>query len=337
MKSVESCFAPDAEKAVRFARENSNADFVCGVVTDTHLSDNGEHTRQNIAAVDEQTPLACLIHLGDVLTGQLPEKVSRRLFKEELSAYRASVANGRLFPVEGNHDGYRNETYQRQLVDCISLDENWSADTAYLDTLEGVTRPAGKPYYDVDIPERALRLFFLCTNDYTHDPVARTFKKRDEISLPQLSWLAERLRALPEGYTVMVFSHIHPYRVNQPLSVNPSYEAALELLHAYHYGQSCTIGETSYDFSACHGDVAAWIHGHDHSDSQRLINGINVIGIASETAYIPQLWNPLGVFPSPRDLNTANEDLWDVLAWRKSERLIRLSRFGAGEDKCVRY
>lgn len=336
--NVEPYFQPTLEKAVRFIRQNSDADLICGLVADTHLSDNGEHTRANIAAVDQQTPLSCLIHLGDVLTGQLPEKVSRRLFKEELSAYRASLACGRLFPVEGNHDGYRNESYRGQLVDCISLDENWSSDTGYLETLDGVTRPAGKPYYDVDIPQQALRLFFLCTNSYTHDREAQVFKKRDEISPEQLDWLADRLAALPEGYTVMVFSHIQPFVPGQPRDKqNPSYEAALDLLHAYHYGQSCLINGQTYDFSARHGDVAMWLHGHDHSDSKRLIKGLNIVGITSETAYVPQLWDPIGVFPGPRTENTAFEDAWDVMAWRKKERAVSLSRFGAGEDRLIRY
>ena len=337
MKTVQPCFQAELDKAVAFARAHSDADFLCGVVADTHLSDNGEHTRENIAAVDERAPLDCLIHLGDFLTGQLPEKVSRRLFREEAAAYRAAVASGRLFPVQGNHDGYRNESYAGQLVDCISLDENWAADTAYLDALGNVHRPAGKPYYYVDVPERALRLFFLCTNGYTHNPTAKTFKKRDEISPGQLVWLAESLSTLDADHTVMVFSHIHPFVPGKPLEHIPSYKAALDLLHACHYGESCVIEGKTYDFSQRRVDVAAWFHGHDHSDSQKRLRGINIIGITSETAYIPQLWEPIGVFPAPRDLDTASEDAWDVMAWHRDQRTIYLSRFGAGKDKLVRY
>ena len=43
------------------------------------------------------------------------------------------------------------------------------------------------------------------------------------------------------------------------------------------------------------------------------------------------------MFPAPRDLDTASEDAWDVMAWHRDQRTICLSRFGAGEDKLVRY
>ena len=54
MKTVQPCFQAELERAVSFARAHQDADFLCGLVADTHLSDNGEHTRENIAAVDER-------------------------------------------------------------------------------------------------------------------------------------------------------------------------------------------------------------------------------------------------------------------------------------------
>ena len=139
-------------------KKKGDGNLLFALVADTHLSDNGEYTRENIAAVDAAVGFDFMIHLGDFLTGTTPEKVSRRNLREELCAYRNAVESRILYVVQGNHDGYRDESYRGQVVDDIALDENWYEDTCFIDEYPNVHRPGKKPYYYVDVPDKKLRM-----------------------------------------------------------------------------------------------------------------------------------------------------------------------------------
>lgn len=152
---IQDYFEEEYQKTVHDIKNHrQESDLLFALVTDSHLSDNGEHTRENIAAVDEQVHFDFLVHLGDLLTGNTPERISRRNLREELHAYRNALESKIMYVVQGNHDGYMNEAYQGQVVGDIALDENWYEDTSFLDTYPNVSRYGQKPYFFADIPEK---------------------------------------------------------------------------------------------------------------------------------------------------------------------------------------
>ena len=334
-------FKEEADVTIKTVIENKKkGKFSFVLVTDSHLSDNAENTCENIKYVDEKVDFDCMVHMGDFLCGNIPEKVSRRLLREEIEKFRSSTKSNILYAVQGNHDGYRDEAYKGQTVPDMALDENWYEDTKYMDENENLKRPGIKPYYYVDIPEHKLRFIVVATNSYIIDKEKKEFKKCYGITTEELEWIAgEALKFSESGWTVMAFSHRSP--VSGLDGGNQDEQGGRELkeiLFAFKNKGVCSLGGKTYDFGKYDNEFACWCFGDTHGDSQHAFDGITYISTASETAYIPQLWTVnYGGFPSPRDLGTKNEDVWDAVTVSLKEKTVYFTRFGAGEDRIVKY
>lgn len=344
---VQPYFEEELKNTINAINEKKEeGDLLFSLVADSHLSDNTRHTIQNIYAVDKAVNFSFLAHLGDLLCGNIPEKVSRRLLKEELANYQFAIKSKKIYVAQGNHDGYRDETYKGQTVPDMAIDEKWYEDLEFFHMGENIHTQKNKPYFYVDIPKHQLRLIFLCTTGYNIDTEKKEFEKLYGISSEQIEWLASTALDCPSGYSVMVFSHIHPFGLkdkneNGDFCISPrkeeNYETAVNLLKAYNSSSSCTINGKIYDYTDKDGTFVCWFFGHDHCDAVVTIEGFNYIGVASQTAYIPQLWEAIGYFPSPRELDTVSEDAWDSVLWKKNERKLYMFRFGAGDDRVISY
>ena len=345
MTKVQPYFEEEIKKTIKTIEEKKpECDMVFALLTDTHLSDNGEHTRENITAVDEKIGFECLVHMGDFLCGNIPEKMSRKILKEELTDYRNTIKSKVIYIAQGNHDGFRDERYKGQLVTDISLDENWYEDTGFIDENENVKRVGEKPYFYVDYPDIELRMIFLCSTNYTHDKENLEFIKGYKMEDEQIEWFANALD-VPDGYSIMVFSHIAPFKMKRKddgekkveFILGRNYEKAVELIKTFISRKSVNIDGKIYDYSKSNGDFISWFAGDDHSDFQCEFDGINYLGVTCQTAYIPQLWEPIGEFTGPRDYDTVNEDAWDSVLWNKKERRVFLIRCGTGNDRVIEY
>ena len=345
MTKIQTYFEEEIKNTIKTIEEKkSGSDMVFALLTDTHLSDNGEHTRENIAAIDEKVDFECLIHMGDVLCGNIPEKMSRKIFREEVAGYRNAIKSKVFYIAQGNHDGFRDERYKGQLVTDMSLNENWYEDTGFIDENENVKRVGNKPYFYVDYPEKELRMIFLCSTNYTHNKENLEFIKGYNMEDEQIEWFGNALD-VPDGYSIMVFSHIPPFETKKKddgekeieFVLGRNYEKAVELIKTFNKRGNINIDGKNYDYSKSNGAFICWFAGHDHSDFQYEFDGINYVGVTCQTAYIPQLWEPIGEFTSPRDYDTVNEDAWDTGIWNKKERRVYLIRCGAGCDRTIEY
>lgn len=327
-----------------------SADMLFVLMADSHLSDNSEHTCQNIHCADEMVDYDCMVHMGDFLNGNNPEKISRKNLREAICGFKNSIKKD-IYIVQGNHDGYRDETYQGQLVTDIMVDEKWYEDTCFMDQNPNLCRPENKPYYYVDFPEKRIRFVVLCSTYYEHDAEGKKFQKYYGFTKKQLEWFANTALKMPEDdWNVMIFSHIMPmteysaeFKIKGVLyPPTPMTElgggTAIALLNACRESKSGEVDEIRYDFDGQKTNVLCWCVGHIHGDFQCCCEGIFFISVASQIAYIPQLWDmPEGYFPSPRDMGTVREDLWDSVAICLEERKIYFYRFGAGQNRKIQY
>ena len=71
--------------------EKTEGDFRFAVVADTHLDNSLPDTLENIKAVDENVHFRCLTHLGDFMNGNIPEKYTREILKEQMEMFCESV------------------------------------------------------------------------------------------------------------------------------------------------------------------------------------------------------------------------------------------------------
>ena len=173
-------------------------DLLFAVVADTGLRDETETLREQLKILDETLHLDFLVHLGDILRGGSPEKISRRILREELAAWRDCIANGSLYVTQGEKDGWRDESFRGQLVTGIMTERVWQQDTGHA------------PYYYADAPESCTRLIFLHSCRCEYDGENKMFRRYPEFAMEQLAWLKNQALEAPDGWNVLVFSHAIP-------------------------------------------------------------------------------------------------------------------------------
>ena len=345
-----SIFKNECERVKDELRELSDkADMRFVLVTDSHLSDNTESTCDNIRCLDEEIGFDCLVHMGDLLNGNNPERISRKNLVDSIGLFRGSIHTKEMYIAKGNHDGYRDESYQGQLVQDITLDEKWYEDTCFMDENSNLSRVEDKPYYYVDFPDKKIRFIVLCTNWYEHNVIEKTFIGHSGFTREQLCWLGkEALVTAEDDWNIMLFSHIAPLTELDAVKVNPNASRsqmtenggreAVALVRACKESSRITVQDETYDFSGKKTNILCWCTGHIHGDFLVERETISFIALASQTAYVPQLWHvPFGEFPIPRKSGSVSEDCWDSVLICSQERKIYFFRFGAGKNRVICY
>ena len=294
-----------------------NGDLTIALVADSHLDNSAPATVENIAAVNQAVQFDCCVHLGDFLAGEIGGRYAKLLLRQQLELFRTAVSSGRFFPVQGNHDACSGPYSERLWLEAIG----------FLDEEQNLRRPTQKPYYYVDVAKEKVRLVFVCSYYYEHcgDGPVMIFGYEED----QIQWLQETALALPSDWTVMLFSHDAPF--SALLFDEETALAKNAITNGNQIFYALDQCRKQYGF-----DIAGWFIGHYHGDRIVTRFGIPFVITASETAYDPQLFDDDVRFWA-RDLGTPNEDLWDALVLKKSERRVYLKRFGAGEDRVVHY
>lgn len=293
--------------------------FKFAIVTDTHLDNSLKDTISNIKAVDEIAEFRYLIHLGDFLCGNLPRNTTMKIMKKQINDFRGAIKNQRFYPVQGNHDGYYdlngNKTFD------TAIDEDWYSVISYIAEYNYTKTVLNKPYYYVDYEEEKIRLIILCDSRYD-GLCGKNYKKWSGIDTAQIEWFENDALNVDSDYTVMIFSHgsLFDAYADKELDENIALQTLLKKRE-----------ENGFD-------VACWFIGHFHGDYTKKIADVNFAFIGSQTSYIPTLWDmPKGGYFPKRQIGTVSEDLWDCCILNKSERRLKLLRFGAGADRELYY
>lgn len=313
-----------AEK-IRAVREETDVCFA--LLSDTRLCDRAADTAENIAAVDALAGFDCVIHLGDILTGNNPKNASGSILAQELALFRGATAGKQLFITGGEADGYRNERFMGQMVHGIFTNGWWHSHTAFMDGYGGVSRPGDKPYYFADIPEKKTRMVFLYAYTVQLDENLGLWERTAVMDVEQIGWLATQALAVPAGWTVLLFSHCLP---------KSRFETGKD---PFFYKGNSTEQVLSLVQKAQRRGVAVggWFAGHYHCDGQLTLEGIPFVVTD-------------GVYPQPgiarceevqinssRGRGTREQDLWDAVVVKPQARKIHLLRFGAGSDRIIEY
>lgn len=288
-------------------KENS---LVLGVLTDSHYTVNGtwEDTVDNIKKVCEKSRFNGIVHLGDLTDGMMPYKVTKQYAEKMIEDLKETKVP--LYFVVGNHDSnyfYGNEEKltEEQIYDIYEKHSD-----------RYVNREDKKLYYYVDFERVKLRALFLSSFDYREE-VRYGFSKEE------LIWTQETLNNVPEGYSVIVFSHEAPLAELDFWSDKiRNGEELMKILESYNEEPNTK--------------VMAFIHGHTHADYIYTKSSFPIISIGcSKCEYFTDK-KPKGSVTARRKLNSIVQDLWDVLIITPEENKIEFIRFGAGEDRIVK-
>lgn len=277
-------------------------------VTDTHLAPgNADSIRQvqdtfsNLKAVLERIPVDGVFHAGDYLTTTWGGE-DQHDTDVYINRIRAWMLNGhdRVYMALGNHDGV-NGAPPTTSVYAAAMSHNE----------EYVVRDGDNPYYYIDHQKPKVRIIVLNTNDGVYG-----------VSNDELAWLTGAMNSVPDGYKVIVVSHIAPS--SEDFKTNKDQVIAL-------LNQS--------------GNVIAWICGHAHYDwtvptSKSGCNFPVIISTCAMTGYSTPSADDIAngaVNVNSRVDKTVTQDSWSIFVYRPDEGKIHLVRFGAGDDRTIDY
>lgn len=326
---MKECFLKEAEKTANDIKKNLNDGDICfAMLTDSHLSDTGDCTRENISAVDEKVGFDFCVHMGGIVNGNNPEKISMRLLQEDLEKYAKSIKSNKIYAICGEQDGYRNECFIGQLAMNIMTDKLWYDENEYLNGYENVSRVKDKPYYFADIPEKKVRMIFLAAYMTQIDEKVGLYEKTCVFDVEQIAWLHKSALDLEEGWTVLLFSNALPksrFEVGHDPFVYNGYSTE-QVLMIVQMAQKRSI------------NIGCWFAGHYNCDAEAVVGGVNFAVIASQLPTVQTAVKCDGVrLLKNREIGTLNQDAWDAVVLKTDERQINLYRFGAGEDRIIKY
>lgn len=289
------------------------------------------HTFENIAAVNAQVNIDAIFHLGDLLFTDDTTEVRSYWTANNVEAcfdvFKTNLyaANANTFFVAGNHDGeYGREPDRRnwhhRMVTCQSRKIN------------GLVKD--EPYYYVDFPAAKVRAVCMMSNYPGADDVYYG------IYPDQVAWLAGDALLAPDGWGILIFTHICPFALYETYGQDNLEEFA-QVITAFQRKTTYRSNVFSVDFrNAPNSTVVAVFTGHGHVDWIALPgkNPVPVIETASNHVHMPtrDTWKmPSDCSVPQREYGTLTEDLWDTVIYNPRKGTIDLIRFGAGEDRHI--
>ena len=284
-------------RRVRKARRDGDAVFL--LLSDTHYAAgcNWADTARSLACVQARIGAEGILHLGDLTDGLLPAAWTKR--------YTARVTDGMralglpVWGCLGNHDRnyFRGNTQPLSRLDCMRL-----------------CLGRDDPDYCVDRAEQRLRMIFL-------DSFEPERRERYGFSEETLKRFERMLRETPEGWRVLVFSHLPPV-------------ARLHVWSDSILGSAEATGLLRR-FQREHGGVLGWVHGHNHCDQIDRGEGFPIVSIGcSKLEAFPE-YKPLGSVTPMRYPDEPRQELWDVLLIHARGDDFELIRYGAGADRYI--
>lgn len=285
---------------------------------DSHDTTLFPKTIENMKAVAEKVRTDGVFCLGDMTDGDGTQEVT----KARLDAIMPLLMNMGLpvYFTAGNHDcnGYlaasnyftTSQAYQQYYAPC---DNKVFAD----DTSHGVN------FYK-DFDEYKIRLISL---DATNTDSGNT----PHYKYPEntVTWFSNVLPTTPNGYIVLLITHLSPTASHNWNSTVPS--------------NASSVRSAISSWLETEGNTIVSLIGHSHSDFS---HSDPYLEIACNCNKIEQDhdWEEdgTGLFPVgakfwKRTEGTATEDCWDAVVVRPKTRKVNLIRFGAGEDREFSY
>ena len=308
-----------AQKVKSLTKEPALVFFLCTdihyntVKTDNRLKlDSVTDMTTNMAALKKQIPVDGLICLGDIVDAKPPTKAKETRKQIKYVMKRLRGVGLPLIYCMGNHDDNR---YASRVDGTLFSPQQLEAMYMSYTLPNKVSDPStnGLNYY-VDYDRLKIRVFALDSN--YQDP-NKNYHWAHGFSDSTLAWFKDRLKEIPKGWSVLVLAHRRLVQNKNPEK---------DWIH-----NQLIMAETVNDFINNGGSYIATVYGHIHRDLSRKEPFLE-FSIGSQKCQNIEVEKGNAIAPE-RKLNTASEDLWDVLVIRPQSRKINTVRFGAGADR----
>lgn len=285
--------------------------------TDYHTLQNAGYTPKILKYVRNKADIGFIICGGDILTTHTKAEAI-----EILQRYQSDFEGVNLFTLFGNHD---QNPYASSATDKLTNYEYYPFLFKNTERNPAVTMTK-YAYYYLDNTIQKIRYIFLNTRySYTQFSIDKT----------QAQWFIDTLNAVPDGYGVVVLTHMFFGTVNEDytLTMDGIGTRIKEICDGYvnrATGTSAGIEpayNVAYDFTNAHGSMICIITGHTHNDYTLVSSaGYPIICCVSD-AYEASNQNPAYT----RTAGTVTEQAIDVFFIDTTAKTIKAVRIGSGE------
>lgn len=326
------------------AQENKNANtHSFAFITDLHLDENDKYSFSIIKKMNKELNLSTVIVGGDLVTERIVASKAGALRQIQQVVDGFHEVHPKTMITQGNHDdssivGLWNQT--------IKPNEMYEKMFSFMGSTAEYG-PSGLYHYR-DNNAQKIRYIALNGIDIPYIQVGNGLKYKG-ISVyayrqTQVDWLINEALDTPPDWSVIVSSHLPPYKDGVKAWDLPTNneEIVRGILKAYKtktaYSASSQASvpddlkiSVNADFRNKGGDVIAWFCGHVHYDNVvQLPEGFPLITVLNDGAH---RW-----LDSPQRVSgTIAEQAFDIVTVNKNERKIYLTRVGAGKNRVVSY
>lgn len=334
---MEKYFLEEAQRVAKKINElNADGCFVFSLLADMHINpakeaeiQKFERTIENMKAVHDRCKIDAIFSLGDLAYVSSSFKGSywteEVIFNEQEKLRKKLLAcNPHTYFVAGNHDGIgarpaRPQKWYEQMILFHGAD---------------VCGVKDQGYFYVDFPKYKVRAICLMDTFLEKEQESAFFGYAPE----QLSWLCREALQTPDGYNVMIFTHITLHSEERLKSQINSQEL-IGILKAFQAKGTYRGNHVLADFSTINaGNIVTMFGGHDHVQWSGYKWGLPFRMIETPCNFIhmphkEEGWTlPEGFVSAEREIHTLSEDLWDTVVYDGKKNLMHIIRFGSGED-----
>lgn len=339
----------DAEASINNALASDEHSSSFAFVTDTHVGSNRGYSGALMKKVMADCHIPVWFHGGDAVTGSAV--ISKENLIAEMNAdfeHFKAIENIGLRAI-GNHEpAFGTSNYNYNLT-------NGEINQFY----HGVDREKylqiygnQKGYFYKDIHKDKLRCIMLDIVPYESQVDSSGLVTGSnkmwyhQFGSEQLEWFADVLANTPNGYSVVVCSHIAPVSLAELKTLDNSWSEsvpidymqarkiaeafALKSTYSFNGGISGDTTGDSYsidvDYANASGTFVCWFCGHTHKDFNLTLDNVLIVGTANDSIAVSA--NVSSYAPS-KTLGTVTEQIMDFFCILPSARKVKVVRLGA--------
>lgn len=326
------------------AQENKNSStHSFAFITDLHLDANDKYSFSIVKKMNKELNLSTVIVGGDLVTETIVGSKAGALRQIQQVVDGLHEVHPKTMTAQGNHDDSSIMSLWNQ---TIKPDEMYEKMFSFMGDAAQYG-PSGLYHYR-DNNAQKIRYIVLNSIDIPYIQVGTGLKYKGihiyAYRQTQANWLINEALDTPPGWSVIISSHLPPYKEGVQAWDAPTYneEIVRGILKAYKtkttYSASSQTSvpddlkiSVNADFRNKGGDVIAFFCGHVHYDNVvQLPEGFPLITVLNDGG---RRW-----LDSPQRVSgTIAEQAFDIATVNKNERKIYLTRVGAGNNRVVSY
>lgn len=303
-------------------------------ITDVHIQHNAKHSIPLIKHLIKNCNINDVVGGGDWVTAWLSDAEGKQGLKDDYDELTQLFADIPLIKTVGNHDWAWGGNNQFNLTEPEIYDWYFKDDIEKCGAVKNNNGDSTTYFYKDDVKNK---MRYISVNDMDYEIETnedgsvkgngKTFYYT--LSDEQITWLKEEALRLPDDeWTCLIFSHIASWDKSDAgyncdeVQLKDKVRKVVE-----------DFKNKTGDFTDYKGDFVAWLSGHEHLDDMIYFsnNGgfVQVISDGDTT-----LTSEEGRI---RNLNTVEEQSFQVFTVDKNKKRVYCTRIGSGEDRSFNY